>query len=74
VTNPETIIEKVPEPRYLGDGVYAVFDGFQIWVKTQREIHSTESVALEPNVFAELLAYAESVWHIKITVTKEPTE
>lgn len=39
--------------RYIGDGVYASFDGYQIWVKTT-EGHR---IALEPPVMAQLKQY-----------------
>ena len=34
------------EPTYLGDGVYASFDGYHIWLKTQQG----HQIALEPSV------------------------
>lgn len=34
---------------YLGDGLYAKYDGFQIWLHTERD-GVTHSVALEPEV------------------------
>jgi hypothetical protein len=39
--------------RYLGDGVYAHYDGFQIWLTTL-EGHQ---IALEAQVFAALGTY-----------------
>jgi hypothetical protein len=44
------------EPRYLGDGVYATFDGYHIWLRAQGVAHEN-LVALEPAVFAALLKY-----------------
>lgn len=44
------------EETYLGDGVYATFDGYQIWLAVNH--HENKVVALEPEVFANLLAYA----------------
>lgn len=41
---------------YLGDGVYASFDGYHIWLKTQRA-HGLEAIALEPAVLEEFLRY-----------------
>ena len=41
------------EDRYLGDGVYASFDGYHIWLKTQEGM----SIALEPPVKAALDGY-----------------
>ena len=45
---------------YLGDGVYASFDGFQIWLAVNH--HENKQVAIEPKVMESLLAYAEKVW------------
>lgn len=42
---------------YLGDGVYASFDGYQIWLAVNQE--SNHVVALDPNVFARLCQYVE---------------
>jgi hypothetical protein len=54
---------------YLGDGVYASFDGYQIWLAVNH--HENRQVALEPQVLMMLLAYAEDVYGLTITVTKE---
>lgn len=45
--------------RYLGDGVYATFDGYHIWLKTgsHRDHEATNQIALEPSVFTALLDY-----------------
>ena len=45
---------------YLGDGVYASFDGSQIWMAVNH--HENNVVAIEPKVMRELLAYASRVW------------
>ena len=45
---------------YLGDGVYASFDGYQIWLAVNH--HENKQVALEPKVMAALLVYAGRVW------------
>ena len=45
---------------YLGDGVYASFDGFQIWLAVNH--HKNKQVALEPAVMASLLRFADRVW------------
>lgn len=41
---------------YLGDDVYASFDGFQICLRTSEPHHV---IYLEPNVFMALVRYAE---------------
>lgn len=45
---------------YLGDGVYASFDGYQIWLAVND--HENKVVALEPRVMDALLRYAHRVW------------
>jgi hypothetical protein len=40
---------------YLGDGVYASFDGYQIWLAVNH--HENKVVALEPQVFKNLCHY-----------------
>jgi hypothetical protein len=45
------------EAAYLGDGVYASFDGYQIWLAVNH--HENNVVALEPEVFANLCKYVE---------------
>ena len=42
---------------YLGDGVYASHDGFQIWLAVND--HENKVVALEPNVISRLFRYVE---------------
>ena len=42
---------------YLGDGVYASFDGYQIWLAANH--HENRVIALEPAVFAALVRYAK---------------
>jgi len=44
------------EPRYIGDGVTASWDGYQIWLRTEREA-STHEIALESETFYNLLRY-----------------
>ena len=47
------------EDVYLGDGVYASFDGFQIWLATGDD--SNKVVALEPEALKALNGYAKSI-------------
>ena len=47
--------EKPTFDRYLGDGVYASFDGYQIWLAANH--HENKVIALEPSVFAALVEY-----------------
>lgn len=48
---------------YIGDGAYANFDGYQIWLRTN-EIHPgrfENNIALEPEVFRALMEYAKEL-------------
>lgn len=47
---------------YLGDGLYASFDGWQIMLRAPRGIGADHWVALEPNVYAELVRFARDCW------------
>lgn len=60
--------EQNKQDAYLGDGVYASFDGFQIWLAANH--HENKVVALDPNVVVMLMRYVERVYDLKISVTK----
>jgi len=45
---------------YLGDGVYASFDGYHIWLKTEGSWNKQE-IALEPSVIKALNEYNKQV-------------
>lgn len=47
---------------YLGDGVYADFDGYQLVLTTEHGVRTTNTIYLEPDVYAALMRYAERVW------------
>lgn len=49
-----------PASRYLGDGVYASFDGWHITLSLG-EHTAPQVVALEPEVFAALCSYAGAI-------------
>ena len=49
------------ETRYIGDGVYASFDGYQIWLKTDRGDGMMHEIAIEPEVLSALNAYAADI-------------
>lgn len=55
-----------PKKVYLGDGVYASNDGWQIVL----EVEGRGAIYLELGVFNELLKYAEKFWDVKITAEK----
>lgn len=51
--------EVVPR-EYLGDAVYASFDGYHIWLKTGDG--NNQQIALEPKVYLALRRYAQRIW------------
>jgi hypothetical protein len=42
---------------YLGNGVHASFDGYQIWLRTERD--GAPQIALEEETFQALVRYRE---------------
>ena len=44
------------EDRYIGDGVYASFDGYHIWLKADRD-GMQHLIALEAETFSALMQY-----------------
>lgn len=44
---------------YLGDAVYASFDGYHIWLRTGDG--NQQQIALEPSVFAALVRYRDKL-------------
>jgi hypothetical protein len=46
---------------YLGDAVYASFDGYHIWLHLD-DHRSRGLIALDPLVFEALKRYAQRVW------------
>lgn len=45
---------------YLGDGVYASFDGWHIWLRADGP-NGAHRIALDSSVFAALLTYRDRV-------------
>lgn len=46
---------------YLGDGVYASYDGWHIWLRTGSHDSEENKIALEPSVYAALVRYHDSL-------------
>ena len=44
---------------YLGDGAYVDFDGFALVLTTENGVATTNTIVLEPEVYAALIAYVE---------------
>jgi len=47
--------------RYLGDGAYIEFDGYHMVLTTSNGITNTNTIALEPEVFAALIEYEKQL-------------
>jgi hypothetical protein len=45
---------------YIGDGLYASYDGFALWLRAPRE-HGDHEVALEPDVLYNFLNFAFTI-------------
>jgi len=57
----EDFKKKYIQETYLGDGLYAKFDGYHIVLRAPRE-EEDHWVALEPNVFENLLEYRKKLY------------
>ena len=53
------LLYRLQEPKYIGDGVYARHDGYQIWLETLGSMN-VQRIALEPEVLSNLLSYNEA--------------
>lgn len=55
----------IANKHYLGDGAYAEFDGYGIWLTAENGVVVTDRVYLEPPVYAELLRWVEGMKQAK---------
>ena len=49
----------VKQRAYIGDGVYASFDGYDLELVTSDGLRETNRIILEPEVLVSLLAWLE---------------
>lgn len=49
--------QDVSDRTYLGDGLYAAFDGYGIWVTAEDGIQATDAVYFEPDVLDKLVSF-----------------
>ena len=54
------------DKEYLGDGVYATFDGYQIWLDTLEG----DKIALEFAVWLEVMRYGSRMFHYPLVYRK----
>lgn len=52
--------EKRPA-QYLGDGVYAIFDGYGIWLHANDHRDPTDRIYLEPQVLQALMKFEKKL-------------
>lgn len=52
--------ERKQQQTYLGDGVYASYDGYQIWLAVNHEDNIV--VAIDPRVMYMLVQFARRIW------------
>lgn len=45
---------------YLGDGVYAIFDGYGVWLHANHHEYPTDRIYLEPSVLKFLNMWLEN--------------
>lgn len=57
-------------PVYLGDGVYASYDGYHIWLRTGSHENPEGQIALDPSVYHALVQYQERL----ATLERQETE
>lgn len=48
---------------HLGDGLYATFDGYQIWLFASDGENKSPPVALERGTYSNLRRYASAKWN-----------
>ncbi len=46
---------------YLGDAVYAKFDGYALTLTTEDGVSTSNTIVLEPEVYQSLLKFVESL-------------
>ncbi len=49
------------EKRYLGDGVYMVYDGYSLHLTTEDGISATNTIVLEPEVWQSFDRYTKEI-------------
>jgi len=57
--------------RYLGDGVYAAFDGFSVWLTAEDGRTATDTICLEPAVLAALASFSREAWETRKRISAD---
>lgn len=45
--------------QYIGDGAYVAYDGYSLILTAEDGIRATDTIYLEPDVWASLVSYVE---------------
>lgn len=53
--------EKIPVT-YLGDGLYARFDGYGFWITSENGVSVLNEIYIEPEVWDNLIAFRKEVY------------
>ena len=53
------MVDKMSNKQYLGDGVYADYDGYMLILTTEDGENILNTIYLEPEVYVALVRYAE---------------
>lgn len=64
--------DKIIRDEYLGDGVYASYDGYHIILDLRGQC-STTRIALEPLVLKELNKFVREIERVKADLEREPS-
>lgn len=64
---PTEFREKHYKPVYIGDGLFAEFDGYHIILKTERS-NEEHWIGIEPSVWNKLVEYREKIYEDAKTI------
>lgn len=56
-----SVKQPAPEPVYLGDGLFAVYNGYQVELYASNGVLTTNAVYLDPSVLDAFLNYVKGL-------------
>lgn len=62
MSDPLTDEHRLFPKAYIGDSVYAEFDGYHIVLTTNNGYGASNTIAIEPAVYQALKQYAQRIW------------
>ena len=63
--------EGTGKAEYLGDGVYLLDDGYQLWISLDKTLYASDCIALDYSVFKRLCELGEARFREIIVGDKE---